>query len=152
MTDVAFDVIDEATVEASCERVLDAIVAEYTGQTTWMAPHVTSRIRRRPADGEVGTLSDAAVRGFAAPRFTIRLAEVDRPNCRVVVEYVDGDFLGRGEWSTRPSEGAARVRYHWQARPGGMRMRLVSRLLNVPKIHSYVMQNVLRGLASHLRA
>jgi ribosome-associated toxin RatA of RatAB toxin-antitoxin module len=111
-----------------------------------------------PPRGAVGSRADILVSDtgrlerWDAARFVgvVRVREEER---RLLLEYIDGAFLGTGEWTFEPvDEAHTRVRMVWRTDPNGLLTRIVARLQDVGAAHSRVMARGFEQLQAYVRA
>lgn len=151
-----YDVVDQTVLQATPSEVETAIDDEAHGRSSWWWPWM----RITPLE-PVGHLDVGATMRFAVgnpsrwvrglPRFTGRVT-VHEPEHRVVFDYFEGAFRGRGEWVMEEiDEHHTRITFRWVARPVGS-MRLKAHLVDVPTMHSRVMRKGFEGLDRHLAA
>ena len=151
MVDPEFDVVDEAVLDASPERVFEALLDEIRGKVGWWKPMFAARARRPEMVGKVGAVIDVKLGCAFKPRFTARMVEVVTSR-RVRVEFFEGDFLGTGDWSFEPVGPRTRVRFRWRVRGNRFVFRVVAPFVDLGRIHSGVVENGFAGLRGHLRA
>lgn len=151
MAKYKYDVTDEAIINAEPSTVFNAILAEYDGKTAWWTPHLSAKLRRGDAAGQIGTLIDITVNGKHPIKFTTKTIEVKK-NESILFQYVEGAFRGEGLWKLEAMETNTKVSFRWRANlAGGPLFRIMGRFVNVPKHHSDVMKAGFEGLNEHLK-
>jgi uncharacterized protein YndB with AHSA1/START domain len=148
----AYDVLDEATIAATPAEVVQALLDEAAGRSQWWQPHLRMRQRGDRPPTEIGAVVDITVNGggglaqrWASVTFSGRVTAFE-PERRLVLDYFDGDFRGRAEWTLSPVDaGHTHIAVRFMADPhGGMRLR--ARLADVSAINSSVMQEGFRAI------
>jgi uncharacterized protein YndB with AHSA1/START domain len=143
----AYDVTDEAILNATPERVFRALVDEYAGVTHWWKQVESKPVGDIPF-GQVGAVCTVTVRNHGTARFTWRTAEI-LENHRIRCEYLEGDLTGYGDLTLEPVGQATRIEYRWRVKTRG-RANILGPLLNLKRRHSEVIQAGFRALAQHL--
>ncbi len=146
-----YDVLDEATIAADPAEVVQALLDEAAGRSTWWQPHLRMRQRGDKPPTETGAVVDITVVGGGLPqrlatvRFSGRVTAYE-PERRLVLDYFDGDFRGTAEWMLTPvGTGHTHIAVRFRTDPhGGMRLR--ARFADVPGINSTVMQKGFRAI------
>jgi uncharacterized protein YndB with AHSA1/START domain len=148
----AYDVLDEATIAATPAEIVRALLDEAAGRSHWWRPYLRMRQRGDRPPTEIGAVVDITVNGggglaqrWATVRFSGRVTAFE-PERRLVLDYFEGDFRGRAEWTLSPVDaGHTHIAVRFMADPhGGMRLR--ARLADVPSINSSVMQQGFRAI------
>ena len=101
---------------------------------------------------EIGAIVDFTINNdgllgqrMGAVHFSGRVT-IFEPDRRLVMEYFEGDFRGRAEWTLRRlNHTHTRMSTRWMTDPSGG-MRLWSRFADVPGTQSKVMQEGFRGI------
>ena len=144
------DVVDEAIIDADPTTVYEALLDEVKGSTNWWMPHWEATPRGDTSAGQVGGIVDITVRHAGTTRFTAKTTEVIE-NQLIRVEFVEGDLVGEGEWTFEPENGRTRIRFRWKVRPNRLLPKLMSRFIDIGKVHSEVMQAGFEGLSEYLK-
>ena len=144
------DVVDEAVIDADSAVVFQALVDEMTGKADWWSPHLTTRMRGETPASQAGAVFDITVHRPGTPRFTEKTIEVAE-NKLYRVEYVDGDFKGEGIWTLEPLGDRTLLRFRWRVRPQRWLLRMLSRFMDIGKMHSEVMKRGFEGLNQYVR-
>jgi len=142
------DVMDEAIIDADPSTVFKALIEELRGVTSWWKLHLESTPRDKEKFGRKGSVFDITVHRVGTPKFTARITEIIEGKL-LNVEYIEGDFLGNGEWSFEPIDGKTKVRFRWNV----VIKRPLYRVLGsyvVGKAHSGVMQQGLKEMNRYL--
>jgi uncharacterized protein YndB with AHSA1/START domain len=154
---VKYDVLDEALVTATPAEVAAALDDEVYGQAHWWRPWMQITPLYATKHIEVGATMRFSVDNPASrirwglPRFTGRVIAYE-PERRIVFEYILGAFRGTGEWVMgKTDDSHTRISFRWVARPAGS-MRLKAHLVDVPKMHSRIMQQGYKGLDRYVAA
>ncbi len=146
-----YDVLDEATIAADPAEIVQALLDEAAGRSTWWQPHLELRQRGDRPPTEIGAIVDITIPGgglaqrWATARFSGRVTTFE-PERRLVLDYFEGDFRGAAEWTLTPAgAGHTHIAVRWRTDPhGGMRLR--ARLADVAAINSRVMQEGFRAI------
>lgn len=152
-----YDTDDQALIHAAPDEVWSALLREFGGETHWWLPELEFRPLQRPAVPAVGTEVEVTphVRGErwlpSSLAFVARVAELIE-NERLIVEYVRGAYLGRGEWLLEPVGEGTRLRMRWQVRSHGLLPSLSGLAVKADAIHSQMMQTGFHRLDNLLTA
>ncbi len=146
-----YDVLDQATIAATPTEIVRALLDEAAGRSQWWQPSLRMRQRGDQPPTEIGAVVDITVSGaglaqrLATVHFSGRVTAFE-PEHRLVLEYFDGDFRGRQEWTLSPAgAGHTHIAVRWMTDPhGGMRLR--ARFADVAGINSTVMQEGFRAI------
>ncbi len=147
-----YDVLDEATIEATPAEIVQALLDEAAGRSQWWQPYLRMLQRGDTPPTEIGAVVDITVsdgghlaRPWATVHFSGRVTAFE-PERRLVLDYFDGDFRGTAEWTLNPLDaGRTHIAVRWRTDPhGGMRLR--ARFADVPRINSSVMQEGFRAI------
>jgi len=79
----------------------------------------------------------------------MKIVEIDPPRI-IKVEYVNGDFLGYGEFMLDNIGNKTQVTFFWDSKLNSKRVKLLTKLLPVKYIHWLIVNLVLRNLARHV--
>lgn len=147
-----YDVSNNATIAATPDEIVTALLEEAAGRSRWWEPFVRMRQRGSKALPEIGATVDIVVTGeallgqrFLSARFSERVAAFD-PGRRLVLECFAGDFSGTEEWTLEPVDaGHTRVATRWRTDPQGA-LRLAARFVDVPGSYSKAMQEGFRAI------
>ncbi|MGW5017744.1 SRPBCC family protein [Streptomyces cacaoi] len=138
-----YDLVDEAVVDAPCDAVWEALLAEFRGAARWWVPSNTFAPASGSPDrvgGEVRvTVHTKGVEGGGPKlRFTARTTGVE-PGRRLDVEYVDGVFRGPSSFRLDPVGDGSRTRIgmRFQGRPHGW-LKALAKVTDVGLEHSKV--------------
>ena len=151
-----YDTDDQALIRAAPAEVWAALLREFGGETHWWLPELEFRPLQRPAVPAVGTEIEVVphVRGERwlpfSLAFVARVVELIEDE-RLIVEYVRGAYLGRGEWLLEPVKEATRLRMRWQVKSHGM-ATLSGLVIDAGAIHSQMMRSGFRRLDALLTA
>ena len=144
-----YDVLDEATIDADVSTVFSAIL-DVNNYFKWWMPHLEGKIRGDEKIVREGSLYDIKVHHrYGTTKFTIKAVEIVKEKA-IKTEYIEGDFLGEAEWSFKSLNGKTKVGYRWKVRSNKFLISLLSPFINVPKMHSKVMQAGFKGLNEYL--
>jgi uncharacterized protein YndB with AHSA1/START domain len=151
MAKYKYDVTDEAIINAEPDIVFNALLAEYEGKTSWWMPHLSAKLQKGDAAGQIGTLIDFTLHGKSPIKFTAKVVEVKK-NELIRTQYIEGAFRGEGLWKLEAIEGNTKVSFRWRTNlAGGLLFRIMRLFINVPKHHSDVMKAGFEGLNEHLK-
>ncbi len=144
--DLVFE--DEAIINASPERVFNAVLDECAGITHWWMPLYEIRPRAGAPSKKIGMVSDVILRGMSTLRFSWTLARMAEGRS-IEVAY-NGDFLATGEWVFEPVEGKTRVKYIWKGRPNKLLLSIGFMFMDTKKVHSDAIQRGFKGLSDYI--
>jgi ribosome-associated toxin RatA of RatAB toxin-antitoxin module len=146
-----YDVIDEAIIDADTATAYNTFLDEVRGLTDWWKPYWESKLRGDIPVGEVGAVVDITVRHAGTTRFTAKVTEMIE-NQLIKVDFIEGEFLGDGEWTFEPVDGKTKVRFHWQVRANSLPIKLVDLFMDIGKLHSEVIQAGYKGMNEYLES
>ncbi len=136
-------------IQASDETVMAAtpakvwrVLADIAAVPQWWPASLRVRVLRQ-LPGIVG--SELELRPYGGRPFCCRVVAVEEPR-RMQVEYFGGFITGTGEWQLEPTGSGTRVRYNIDVQAEGRLVAWLNRLVDLGKIHSRQMQNILRCL------
>ena len=143
-----YDVLDEATIDADVSTVFNAIL-DVNNFFKWRMPHLEGKIRGDEKKVREGSIYDIKVHHrYGTTKFTIKAVKIVK-NRMIRTEYIEGDFLGEADWSFEPFK-KTKIGYHWKVRSNKFLISLLSPFINVPKMHSKVMQAGFKSLNEYL--
>jgi uncharacterized protein YndB with AHSA1/START domain len=146
-----YDVIDEAIIDADTATTYNALLDELRGLTKWWKPYCEGKPKGDIPVGQVGAIFDITVRHTGTIRATAKITEIVE-NQLIRYDYIEGDWVGKGEWTFEPTNGKTRIRFRWRTRANSLLMKLTSPFLDIGKFHSEVMQAGYEGLKKHLES
>ncbi|WP_436494507.1 SRPBCC family protein [Actinokineospora sp. HUAS TT18] len=147
MTD--YDLIDEAFINTSPDVVWEALIAELGGARRWWVPTNTFEAGAIPAD-KVGAEVHVTVhtkgvdKGGPKLKFTSRTTSVV-PGRRLTFEYVDGAFLGTGDFRLDEVDGGTKLAMHFTAAPQGI-LKVLAKVKDLGEAHSQGTQGAFANL------
>ncbi|MFC2024088.1 hypothetical protein ACFLTJ_00695 [Chloroflexota bacterium] len=144
-----YDVIDDAIIYAKPDVVYEALLAEYSGKTNWWVPHVEAKPREGGAVDQPGALIDLTVYHRGTTKFSVKTIETKK-NELWHLQYVEGDFRGKGIRKLKAIDGNTKVSYHWHCRPSRL-LRILAPFINIPRGHSEVMKLGFAGLNEYIK-
>ncbi len=148
---VEIDVVDEAIIDADPATVFKALLDEANGSTNWWVPHWKAELRENASYGQVGSIIDITVRRPGKKiRLTSKTTEIIE-NQLIRVKFIEGDLVGDGEWTFEPVNDKTKIRFRYRARTNNLLFKLISRLIDIGKAHSEVMQAGFEGLNKYLK-
>jgi ribosome-associated toxin RatA of RatAB toxin-antitoxin module len=98
----------------------------------------------------VGAILDITVHHAGTTRFAAKTTEIIE-NQLIRVEFVEGDFVGEGKWTFDPENGRTKIWFRWKVRPNRLLTRVISRFIDIGKLHSEVTQAGFEGLNEYLK-
>lgn len=146
-----WDVTDRTVIRAPAPAVFRAVLDAYSGRAPWWLPQLRAVPRPGAPASSEGLVTDVFVRGRGPSRFTARISEVIEAK-KIGLDYIGGDFIGHAAWTFEPDLDATRVSFRWQTDPGKLLVRIVAKVIDMPKEHSKVMHIGFAGLAKHFAA
>jgi uncharacterized protein YndB with AHSA1/START domain len=118
------------------------VLADFEGYPRWWPKSLGIRVLS--GGGElIGT--EVEVRPFGGRPFRCRVEAVDMPN-RIQMRYFGGFIDGLGEWRLEPLGQETRVTYRLEAQAIGWVVVLLGKVVDLARLHSRLMQEVLRNL------
>jgi uncharacterized protein YndB with AHSA1/START domain len=140
--------VDEAVIDASPEKVFNAILDECAGLTHWWMPLYEIKPRADTPLRNTGMVSDVILRGMSTLRFSWTLTGLAEGRS-IEVAY-NGDFLATGEWVLEPVDGKTRVKYTWKGRPNKLLLSIGFMFMDTKKLHSDAIQHGFTGLNDYI--
>ena len=152
-----YDVQDEAVLDGTPEQIVQALVDESQGRSSWWQPQMRMRQVGDLPITEIGGLIEFVVwsrvrlgRDRETSRFTARVVGKDGGR-ELTLRVFDGDFRGVESWTFDPVDDChTRVALHWSMKPHG-RIRLLARFVDVGAAHSKVVQEGLGAVGAYVR-
>lgn len=124
-------------------EVVWRVVADVAAYPDWWPSAL--RLQVLHAEPEVvGT--EVEIHPVGGQSFRVRVLSVDPP-AAMRLEYYGGFLTGHGLWRLEAAPGGTRVHYDLDARADGWVVAMLARLMPLPRLHSELMQSVLRELA-----
>jgi hypothetical protein len=139
-----FTAVDEAMIDASPDKVYNAVLDEFTGVSHWWMPLFEIKPRVDTPLGRTGMITDVTIHDATTTRFSWTVTKLAEGKS-IEVEY-NGDFTGTGQWVFEPVDDKTRVKYIWNGRPVRPLLVLVSYIVDIKKNHSKAVQNGYKGL------
>jgi uncharacterized protein YndB with AHSA1/START domain len=122
------------------------VLADVEGYPRWWPKSLGIRVL---SGGRELLGTEVEVRPFGGRPFRCRVEAVDRPN-RIQMRYFGGFVDGLGEWRLEPLGQKTRVTYRLDATASGWLVVLLGKVLDLARLHSRPMQEVLRNLSNEL--
>jgi ribosome-associated toxin RatA of RatAB toxin-antitoxin module len=144
------DVLDDAVIDSPLMVVYKAIQNEAAGVTHWWMPYLESKPRGNMPTYREGAVFDITVhnKGMTS-KFSEKVTKIVEAKS-IEVEFIDGDFVGTGEWTFEPTDGKTRVRFRFNVRTNRLLFTLLSPFVDIGKAHSETMQRGFKALNSYL--
>lgn len=120
-----YDVTVEAVIYANHDCVYEAIVNEYDGKTNWWQSDFSSKLLQGKSSRISGSIYEVTIHSFIPISFKTRTL-VTRQGEMLLVEYFDGDFIGKGIWLFKDMGEYTKISLQWQTNPGSRYMRILS--------------------------
>ena len=124
------------------------VLADFQGYPRWWPKSLGIRVL---SGGRELLGTEVEVRPFGGRSFRCRVEAVDIPN-RIQMRYFGGFIDGFGEWRLEPFGQETRVTYRLEAQASGWMVVLLGKVLDLARLHSRPMQEVLRSLSNVLQA
>lgn len=118
------------------------VLADFNGYPGWWPKSLGIRVL---SGGRELLGTEVEVRPFGGRPFRCRVEAADMPN-RIQMRYFGGLIDGLGEWRLEPMGQETRVTYRLEAKATGWVVVLLSKVLDLARLHSRPMQQVLRNL------
>ncbi|WP_433087372.1 alpha/beta fold hydrolase [Dactylosporangium sp. CA-052675] len=150
-----YDIVNDAVIGASPERVWDALIAEFQGARKWWVPANTFRTTAGSPDRRGGTVEvtvhpKGVDKGGPKLRFIARTRIVE-PGRLLVADYVGGAFSGVSTYRLEPLDGGrTRLQMHFLADPQGP-AKILSKLADIAKEHTNATKAAFERLDEQLR-
>ena len=144
-----YDVLDEIIIYADSKTVYNAILSEFSGQTSYWMPQFSAKLLKGKAPDHIGALIFMVVHSTPRIIFLVKTIEVKK-NKMLLVKYIKGAFRGEGLWKFEDIGGLTKLSFHWRANPSWLMFKLLDPFINVPKMHSKVIQVGFRQLKKNL--
>jgi carbon monoxide dehydrogenase subunit G len=118
------------------------VLADVGGYPRWWPPSLGLRV----LSGGVEPLgTEVEIRPFGGRSFRCRVDKVDELQ-RMRMRYYGGFLEGFGEWRLEPAGRGTRVIYHLDVQAHGRLAAFLGNVINLARLHSRLMQGVLRNL------
>jgi uncharacterized protein YndB with AHSA1/START domain len=141
MTSTPIQASDEITIPFPASEVWP-LLADIGGYPRWWPKSLSIRV----LSGGVELLgTEVEVRPFGGRPFRCRVEAVDRPK-RIRMRYFGGFIDGFGEWCLEPLGQETRVIYRLEAQAHSWLVALLGKVLDLGRLHSRSMRDVLRNL------
>lgn len=124
------------------------VLADFQGYPRWWPKSLGIRVL---SGGRELLGTEVEVRPIGGRSFRCRVKAVDIPN-RIQMRYFGGSIDGFGEWRLEPFGQETRVTYRLEAQASGWMVVLLGKVLDLARLHSRPMQEVLRSLSNVLQA
>ena len=144
-----YDVVDEGIIDADCSTVFKAYTDELGGITHLWMPLFESKPRGDDIIIQKGTVADFMVHHKGTTKFAVRVTEFVKDKL-IIEEYIEGDFIGTGEWTFEPLDGKTKVRFRWKVKTNRLLLTLAARSIDIGKQHSELMQELFKIWNSYL--
>ncbi|HNO88647.1 MAG TPA: SRPBCC family protein [Rhodocyclaceae bacterium] len=138
---------DEITIPYPADEVWP-VLADFGGYPRWWPKSLGIRVL---SGGVELPGTEVEVRPFGGRRFRCRVESVDVPT-RIRMRYFGGFIDGFGEWLLAPQGQETRVIYRLEVNAHGWLVVLLSKVLDLSKLHSRSMESVLQNLKHVLDA
>jgi len=131
------DVTDEAIIDANPSVVFKVLMEELEGAKKWWLPHWEAKPRGSLPFSQSGGIIDITVHRIGTPRFVAKSTEIVKDKS-LKAEFIEGDFLGSGEWTLEPFEGKTKIKFRFNVKTNRLMYSLMYPV--VQRIHSGVME------------
>ena len=142
------DVTDEAIIEAAPPLVFKVLMEELKGAKNWWMPHWEAKPRGSVPFSEPGGVIDITVHRIGTPTFTAKSLEIVKDKS-LKADFIEGDFLGSGEWNLAPFEGKTRISFRFNVKTNRLMYSALYPI--VQRIHSGVMKQGYKSLNLFLK-
>ncbi len=135
-----------ATDALDIQHPLDVVwkvVADVAAYPDWWPSSLRLQVLRTEPD-VVGT--EVEIHPVGGQSFRVRVLTMEAPSA-MRMEYFGGFITGYGAWRLEAIPGGTRVHYDLDARADGWIVAMLAKMMPLPKLHSDLMQSVLRELA-----
>ena len=149
MDGATFNTFDEALIDGNIDTVYSAMMHEFSGNKGWWKHLWESTSRNNIPVTEPGGSIDITVHSYTDANFAARTISIIEKE-RLEIEFFEGGFIGSATWLWTAEGNKTRVSQHWQASPDSIKLRLMSKLVNINKIHSNVIQGGFKALNKHI--
>ncbi|MEU9080454.1 SRPBCC family protein [Kitasatospora sp. NPDC004745] len=151
----AYDLVDEAVINAPAPQVWKALIAELNGAATWWTPHNTFEPGSTGPEHVGGTTlvtvhTKGVDKGGPKLRFTATTTRIT-PGEHYAADYTDGAFRGQATFTLTPTEDDTKTRLTmtFTASPHGW-LKLLAKVADIPAQHSSATHNAFKHLNTHL--
>lgn len=147
---VKFNTLDETLILSDLETVYDTMIREFGGGKRWWThlweSEPTGNLPITQPGGSINiTVHDIIDGKFSARTVCIKEYE------RLDIEFFSGDFTGTAIWRWITEGNATRVSQEWHASPNSLKFQIASRMIDIEKIHSKVIQGGFTALNNYLQ-
>lgn len=150
-----YDIVNDAVIGASPERVWAALIAEFQGARQWWVPANTFRTTAGSPDRPGGTVEvtvhpKGVDKGGPKLKFIAR-TRISEPGRLLVADYVGGGFSGVSTYRLEPlADGRTRLQMHFLAEPKGP-VRILAKLADIALEHTKATRAAFELLDAQLR-
>jgi predicted DCC family thiol-disulfide oxidoreductase YuxK len=144
-----FTITNNRTILQTIECVYGALDSELRNVTSWSRPFIKIKSDKPTEPLRKGQLLWLYIGLVNFPKMQMKITKLVPPK-QIVVEYINGDFVGDGVFQLMSRQGTTDVVFSWRTRVNTRSMNILSRLLPIKKIHFMVVSGVLRKLEHYI--
>lgn len=144
-----FTITNEKLISVNNVDVYLAIENELRNITSWSKPYIKIESMEPHTHLYKNQIIWLYIGIFKFPKMEMKIINAD-PLKGVSVEYINGDFTGSGEFQLNEINGETKVTFSWNTKASSTRIKALSILLPIKKIHFMVVNLVLSNLERYL--
>ena len=88
---------------------------------------------------------------FGGKSFSCKVASLI-PNKEIRLNYFDGIYRGEGIWKVEGKDGLVKVGYSVDLEIVDKSIAVLSKIISIPKLHSWIIKKILNGLEERLKS
>ncbi|WP_416306972.1 hypothetical protein [Neptunicella sp. SCSIO 80796] len=144
-----FTIENERLISESNVDVYLAIENELRNITSWSKPYIKIESREPHIPLYNNQIIWLYIGIFKFPKMEMKIINAE-PLKGVSVEYINGDFTGSGEFQLNEIKDETKVTFSWNTKANSKKVKVLSTLLPIKKIHFMVVNLVLNNLERYL--
>lgn len=151
MNATKFNTFDEAVIDGELDTVYQEMIHEFSGNKGWWKQLWESTSRNNVPITELGGSIDITVHAITDANFAARTVSIKEKQ-KLEIEFYEGDFLGYATWLWIAEGNKTRVSQEWHASPNSIKLKVISILFDIEKIHSNVIHGGFKALNMYLKS
>lgn len=149
MYETKFNTFDEALIKSDLSTVYEAMIAEFNGGRHWWNHLWESELIGETPVTEPGGSINITVHDVIDGKFSARTVSIIEKE-KLDIEFFAGDFIGFATWLWSAEGNKTRVSQEWHTSPNSIKFSLASKIINIEKIHSKVINGGFEALEKFL--
>jgi hypothetical protein len=149
MGSTKFYTFDEAVIDSDIDTVYKEMIIEFSGNKGWWKHLWESTSRNNIPITRSGGSVDITVHAITDANFAARTISI-KDKEKLEIEFFEGDFVGHATWRWTPEGDKTRVSQEWHASPNSIKLKVISTIFDIEKIHSNVISGGFKALNMYL--